>query len=144
MKSKMCIGHLNKVFLKTLFVYTCRCLDSSRPETNRPCLLPCKKDCIVTPFSEWTACPTSCLPDNSTAAMQSRYRIIIQMSANGGQECPDTLYEERECDSVRVCPVYRWRMHKWHSCTLVPDSVRRGLSGSGEACGNGLETRSKY
>ncbi|XP_047227142.1 thrombospondin type-1 domain-containing protein 7B isoform X3 [Girardinichthys multiradiatus] len=118
-----------------------RCLDSSRPETNRPCLLPCKKDCVVTPFSEWTACPTSCLPDNSTAAMQSRYRIIIQMSANGGQECPDTLYEERECDSVRVCPVYRWRMHKWHSCTLVPDSVRRGLSGSGEACGNGLETR---
>ncbi|XP_015252845.1 PREDICTED: thrombospondin type-1 domain-containing protein 7B, partial [Cyprinodon variegatus] len=118
-----------------------RCLDSSRPETNRPCLLPCKKDCVVTPFSEWTACPTSCLPDNSTAAMQSRYRIIIQRSANGGQECPDTLYEERECDSVRVCPVYRWRMHKWHSCTLVPDSVRRGLSGSGEACGNGLETR---
>ncbi|XP_014851900.1 PREDICTED: thrombospondin type-1 domain-containing protein 7B isoform X1 [Poecilia mexicana] len=118
-----------------------RCLESSRPETTRPCLFPCKKDCVVTPFSEWTACPASCLSDNSTAAMQSRYRIIIQTPANGGQECPDTLYEGRECDSVRVCPVFRWRMHKWHSCTLVPDSVRRGLSGSGEACGNGLETR---
>uniref|UniRef100_A0A3P8SWS5 Thrombospondin type 1 domain containing 7B n=1 Tax=Amphiprion percula TaxID=161767 RepID=A0A3P8SWS5_AMPPE len=112
-----------------------KCSDSSRPETVQPCLLPCKKDCIVTPFSEWTACPSTCLP---TAATQSRYRTIIQRSANGGQECPDTLYEERECESLRVCP---WRTHKWHSCTLVPDSVRRGLSGPAEACGNGLETR---
>ncbi|XP_072253400.1 thrombospondin type-1 domain-containing protein 7B [Leuresthes tenuis] len=118
-----------------------RCSDSSRPETVRPCSLPCKKDCIVTPFSEWTACPSTCLPENTTSSTQSRYRTIIQRPANGGQECPDTLYEERECESHCVCPEYRWRTHKWHSCTLVPDSVRRGLSGSGEACGNGLETR---
>ncbi|XP_056290680.1 thrombospondin type-1 domain-containing protein 7B isoform X1 [Pseudoliparis swirei] len=125
-----------------------RCSDSARPETTRPCTLPCKKDCIVTPFSEWTACPSTCVPDcvscsteNATAASESRYRIIIQRSANGGQECPDTLYEERECESLPVCPVYSWRANKWHSCSLVPDSVRRGLSGPGEACGNGLETR---
>uniref|UniRef100_A0AAQ4R7R8 Thrombospondin type-1 domain-containing protein 7A n=1 Tax=Gasterosteus aculeatus aculeatus TaxID=481459 RepID=A0AAQ4R7R8_GASAC len=120
-----------------------RCSDSAHPETVRPCLLPCKKDCIVTPFSEWTACPSTCVPGkNATAASQSRYRTIIQRSANGGQECPDTLYEERECESLPVCPVYRWRTHKWHSCSPVPDSVRRGLSGPGEeACGNGLETR---
>ncbi|KAF7655323.1 hypothetical protein LDENG_00057900 [Lucifuga dentata] len=118
-----------------------RCPDSTRPESVRPCLLPCKKDCIVTPFSEWTACPSTCMPENATATTQSRYRTIIQRSANGGQECPDTLYEERECESLPTCPVYRWRTHKWHSCTLVPDSVRRGISGPGEACGNGLETR---
>uniref|UniRef100_A0AAQ6I9L7 Thrombospondin type-1 domain-containing protein 7A n=1 Tax=Anabas testudineus TaxID=64144 RepID=A0AAQ6I9L7_ANATE len=119
-----------------------RCSDSSRPESVRPCFLPCKKDCIVTPFSEWTACPSTCMPGkNATAATQSRYRTIIQRSANGGQECPDTLFEERECESLPVCPVYRWRTHKWHACTVVPDSVRRGLSGPGEACGNGLETR---
>ncbi|XP_040005222.1 thrombospondin type-1 domain-containing protein 7B [Xiphias gladius] len=118
-----------------------RCSDSSRPETARPCLLPCKKDCIVTPFSEWTACKSTCMPENATATTQSRYRTIIQRSANGGQECPDTLYEERECESLPVCPVYRWNTHKWHSCTLVPESVRRGLTRPGEACGNGLETR---
>uniref|UniRef100_A0A8C5G0V7 Thrombospondin, type I, domain containing 7Ba n=1 Tax=Gouania willdenowi TaxID=441366 RepID=A0A8C5G0V7_GOUWI len=118
-----------------------RCSDSSRPESVRPCSPPCQKDCIVTPFSEWTACPTTCLPENSTTATQSRYRTIIQKSANGGQECPDTLHEERECESHRVCPEYRWRLHKWHSCTLVPDSVRRGSSGPTETCGNGLETR---
>uniref|UniRef100_A0A671XNQ9 Thrombospondin type-1 domain-containing protein 7A n=1 Tax=Sparus aurata TaxID=8175 RepID=A0A671XNQ9_SPAAU len=119
-----------------------RCSDSARPETVRPCSLPCKRDCIVTPFSEWTACPATCMPgNNATAATQSRYRTIIQRSANGGQECPDTLFEERECESLPVCPVYRWRTHKWHSCILVPDSVRRGLPGPGEACGKGLETR---
>uniref|UniRef100_A0A665UXM7 Thrombospondin type-1 domain-containing protein 7A n=1 Tax=Echeneis naucrates TaxID=173247 RepID=A0A665UXM7_ECHNA len=120
-----------------------RCPDSSRPEIGQPCLLPCKKDCIVTPFSEWTACPSTCMPENTTATTQCRYRTIVQRSANGGQECPDTLYEERECESLPVCPVYRylWRTHKWHSCVLVPDSVRRGLTGPGEACGIGLETR---
>nr|XP_043874554.1 thrombospondin type-1 domain-containing protein 7B isoform X2 [Solea senegalensis] len=118
-----------------------RCPDSSRPQTVRPCLLPCKKDCIVTPFSEWTACPSTCMQENTTAATQSRYRTIIQRAANGGQECPDTLHEERECESLPICPVYRWRTHKWHSCTLVPESVRRGLSGPGESCGRGLETR---
>uniref|UniRef100_H3D083 Thrombospondin type-1 domain-containing protein 7A n=1 Tax=Tetraodon nigroviridis TaxID=99883 RepID=H3D083_TETNG len=118
-----------------------RCSDSARPEAIRPCAFPCKRDCVVTPFSEWTACPSTCLPDNATVATQSRYRTIIQRSANGGQECPGTLYEERECDSLPVCPAYRWRTHKWQSCILVPESVQRGLSGQGEACGNGLETR---
>ncbi|CAJ1071311.1 thrombospondin type-1 domain-containing protein 7B [Xyrichtys novacula] len=118
-----------------------RCSDSARPETVRPCLLPCKKDCIVTPFSEWTACPSACMPENTTATTQSRYRIIIQRSANGGQECPDTLHEERDCELLPVCPVYRWKTHRWHSCVLVPDSVGQGPSGPGETCGHGLEKR---
>ncbi|XP_041663347.1 thrombospondin type-1 domain-containing protein 7B [Cheilinus undulatus] len=118
-----------------------RCSESTRPESIQPCSLACKKDCIVTPFSEWSACPTSCIPDNTTQTTQSRYRIIIQRPSGGGQECPDTLYEERECESLPVCPVYRWKPHQWHSCKVVPDSVHRGLPGHGEACGNGLETR---
>ncbi|KAM6984977.1 thrombospondin type-1 domain-containing protein 7B [Aplochiton taeniatus] len=118
-----------------------RCPDSARLETIRPCLLPCKKDCIVTPFSEWTACPSTCQSANATQATQSRYRTIIQRSANEGNECPDTLYEERECEALPVCPVYRWQKHKWHTCTLVPDSVRQGMAGPVESCGNGLETR---
>ncbi|XP_052004347.1 thrombospondin type-1 domain-containing protein 7B-like [Xyrauchen texanus] len=118
-----------------------RCPDSAQPDTIQPCLLPCKKDCIVTPFCEWTACPTACLPVNSTMPLQSRYRIIIQRAANGGQECPDTLYEERECEALLVCPTYRWNTHKWHPCTLVPDSVQQGMTGVSESCGKGLEMR---
>ncbi|KTF84220.1 hypothetical protein cypCar_00007745 [Cyprinus carpio] len=118
-----------------------RCPESSRPDSIRSCPLPCKIDCIVTPFSEWSACPTSCLSVNATAPTQSRHRIIIQRPANEGQECPDTLYEERECDPPPLCPTYRWQTHRWHQCILVPDSVRQAVGGPAEACGIGLETR---
>ncbi|XP_019712975.1 thrombospondin type-1 domain-containing protein 7A-like, partial [Hippocampus comes] len=37
-----------------------KCPDAPRPSTVRPCQLPCKKDCIMTPFSEWTSCPDAC------------------------------------------------------------------------------------
>lgn len=40
-------------------------------------------------------------------------------------------------------PANRWRTHKWHPCTLVPDAVRQGITGPGEACGKGLEVRGK-
>ncbi|MGH0120071.1 UNVERIFIED_CONTAM: hypothetical protein FKN15_062761 [Acipenser sinensis] len=78
---------------------------------------------------------------NETTTKQSRYRIIIQNSDHGGQECPDTLYEERECEALPICPTYKWKPHKWHQCTIVPDSVRQGIIGAGEACGQGLVTR---
>ncbi|XP_064307109.1 thrombospondin type-1 domain-containing protein 7B isoform X1 [Phalacrocorax carbo] len=118
-----------------------RCPESIRPETVRPCLLLCKKDCIVTPFSEWTRCPTACQPGNATAVKQSRYRIIVQDAANGGQACPDTLYEERECEDIPICPVYRWKTHQWSHCVLVPHWVTQGVLGHSEACGHGLRSR---
>ncbi|XP_054555672.1 thrombospondin type-1 domain-containing protein 7B isoform X2 [Talpa occidentalis] len=121
-------------------VTTKRCPESTRPETARPCLLPCRKDCIVTAFSEWTPCPSLCQPGNATIK-QSRYRIIIQEAANGGQECPDTLFEERECEDVSLCPMHRWRPQKWSPCILVPESVRQGIMGTSEACGKGVQTR---
>ncbi|KAA0707575.1 Thrombospondin type-1 domain-containing protein 7B [Triplophysa tibetana] len=118
-----------------------RCPESSRPESIRSCAVPCQIDCVVTPFSEWSPCPTSCVPVNDTASAHSRHRIIIQRPANGGQECPDTLYEERECEPSPLCPVYRWQTHRWHQCILVPDSVRQVVGGPTEACGMGLEVR---
>ncbi|XP_069081179.1 thrombospondin type-1 domain-containing protein 7B [Pleurodeles waltl] len=118
-----------------------RCPDSLRPETVRPCLLPCKKDCVVTLFSEWTSCPTTCQKDNVTSVKQSRYRIIIEHAENGGQECPDTLFEERECENFVLCPTYRWKAHKWNQCVLAPDSVRQGVLGAQEICGPGLQSR---
>lgn len=44
---------------------------------------------------------------NATMPMQSRYRIIVQRASGGGQECPDTLFEERECEALPMCPTYR-------------------------------------
>ncbi|XP_047666453.1 thrombospondin type-1 domain-containing protein 7B isoform X2 [Tachysurus fulvidraco] len=122
------------------------CPESTRPEQKRSCILLCKLDCIVTPFSEWGPCPTSCSPKllfsvNSSIRTQSRHRIIIQRPANGGQECPATLLEERECDPQTLCPTYRWQTHHWNQCILVPDSVRQTIGSHSEACGIGLQTR---
>ncbi|XP_066542938.1 thrombospondin type-1 domain-containing protein 7B [Hoplias malabaricus] len=118
-----------------------RCPESARPDSARPCVLPCRRDCVVTPFSEWTPCPSSCLPVNATVPTQWRYRTIVQREDGEGQECPDTLFEERECDPPPLCPTYRWRTQRWQQCALVPESVRQGAAGAGESCGRGLETR---
>ncbi|XP_035379035.1 thrombospondin type-1 domain-containing protein 7B [Electrophorus electricus] len=117
------------------------CPDSTRPNHVRFCALPCKVDCIVTPFSEWSLCPTSCSPLNATVSTQSRYRIVIQRPANGGQHCPATVFEERECKPRPLCPTYRWQTHIWHHCVLVPDWVRQAMGRHTEPCGLGLETR---
>lgn len=38
---------------------------------------------------------------------QYRKRIIIQLPANGGQDCPEVLTQERECEAPSVCQGYR-------------------------------------
>uniref|UniRef100_A0A4W4FBY4 Thrombospondin type-1 domain-containing protein 7A n=1 Tax=Electrophorus electricus TaxID=8005 RepID=A0A4W4FBY4_ELEEL len=122
-----------------------KCPEAPRPPSVRPCVLPCKKDCIVTPFSEWSACPVSCEPgDGGRKSMQSRFRIVIQRPAYGGLDCPEVLYEERECESLplsSLCPGYRWKTHKWRRCQMVPWSIRRENKGAQETCGVGLQTR---
>ncbi|KAI4789856.1 hypothetical protein KUCAC02_034988 [Chaenocephalus aceratus] len=123
--------------------------ESLRPDTVRPCLLPCRRDCIVTPYSDWSACPASCRTESACLSLlkdaivhvfhnsvktptrghqaqrpaarvvrgrlarpakdttlligrkhkkkQFRKRIVIQTPANGGQDCPEVLSQEREC-----------------------------------------------
>ncbi|KAK7877677.1 hypothetical protein WMY93_031614, partial [Mugilogobius chulae] len=81
------------------------CPDAPRPSTMRSCQLSCKRDCIVSPFSDWTSCPDSCDPaGESVSSTQSRRRVIVQQPSNGGQECPDVLEEQRECDPPKTCP----------------------------------------
>uniref|UniRef100_A0A8C9SY47 Thrombospondin type-1 domain-containing protein 7A n=1 Tax=Scleropages formosus TaxID=113540 RepID=A0A8C9SY47_SCLFO len=118
-----------------------KCPESLRPDTVRPCPLPCKRDCIVTSFSEWTQCPSTCQEGGNVKSKQSWNRIIIQLPTNGGQECPDVLYEERDCEPQPVCQGYRWKTHKWRRCQLVPWYIRQDSPGAQETCGQGLQTR---
>uniref|UniRef100_H3CL39 Thrombospondin type-1 domain-containing protein 7A n=1 Tax=Tetraodon nigroviridis TaxID=99883 RepID=H3CL39_TETNG len=118
-----------------------KCPESVRPDTVRPCLLPCKRDCVVTPYSDWTPCPSSCDADGSRKKKQYRKRIIMQPPANGGQDCPETLSQERNCDIPSVCQGYRWKTHKWRRCQLVPWTVRQDSPGAQETCGPGMQVR---
>ncbi|KAM9824426.1 thrombospondin type-1 domain-containing protein 7A [Neosynchiropus ocellatus] len=118
-----------------------KCPETVRPDSVRPCLLPCKRDCVVTPYSEWSPCPSSCQSEWNNKKMQYRKRIILQLPANGGQDCPDVLTQERECDATSACKGYRWKTHKWRRCELVPWSVRQDSPGSQETCGSGLQIR---
>uniref|UniRef100_I3JH86 Thrombospondin type 1 domain containing 7A n=1 Tax=Oreochromis niloticus TaxID=8128 RepID=I3JH86_ORENI len=120
-----------------------KCPDGPRPSTMRPCQLPCKKDCIMTPFSDWATCPITCDAGmmEKTKIHQSRKRLIIQMPSNGGQECPEVLEEERDCEVPKICPGFRWKTHKWRKCQLVPWFLRQDTPGAQETCGPGLQTR---
>uniref|UniRef100_A0A670Z6Q8 Thrombospondin type-1 domain-containing protein 7A n=1 Tax=Pseudonaja textilis TaxID=8673 RepID=A0A670Z6Q8_PSETE len=119
-----------------------KCPENLRPETVRPCLLPCRKDCIVTPYSDWTLCPSLCQEGSVLiVTKQSRHRVILQLPANGGRDCPETLYEEKDCDPPPVCMFYRWKTHKWRRCQLVPWYVRQDSPGAQETCGPGLQAR---
>ncbi|XP_027141893.1 thrombospondin, type I, domain containing 7Ab isoform X6 [Larimichthys crocea] len=119
-----------------------KCPDGPRPNTVRPCQLPCKKDCIMTPFSDWTPCPVSCdAAGNAVKRKQSRKRLIIQLPSNGGQDCPEVLEEDRDCEVPKSCPGFRWKTHKWRKCQLVPWFLRQSSAGAQETCGPGLQTR---
>lgn len=67
-----------------LCIWTDRCPDSTRPETVRPCLLLCKKDCIVTPFSEWTRCPTACQPGKPLKREQNFGQTVTFIATGNG------------------------------------------------------------
>nr|XP_020855680.1 thrombospondin type-1 domain-containing protein 7A isoform X4 [Phascolarctos cinereus] len=118
-----------------------KCPENLRPETVRPCLLPCRRDCIVTPYSDWTPCPSTCKEGDTTVKKQSRNRVIIQLPANGGRDCLEAMYEERECAAPQVCHSFRWKTHKWRRCQMAPWSVRQDSPGTHENCGAGLQAR---
>ncbi|XP_072316265.1 thrombospondin, type I, domain containing 7Ab [Eucyclogobius newberryi] len=119
-----------------------KCPDAPRPSTMRSCQLSCKRDCIVSPFSDWTPCPNYCnTADNVVSSKQSRRRVLIQQPSNGGQECPDVLEEQRDCEPSKTCSGFRWKTHKWRKCQLVPWQLRQDVPNTQEGCGPGLQTR---
>ncbi|XP_033098167.1 thrombospondin type-1 domain-containing protein 7B-like [Anneissia japonica] len=99
--------------------YICE-LFGEKPLTVKPCLLPCKQNCIVSAFSDWTECSNPC--GNGT---QSRIRSVIVSPQHTGEQCP-TLSESRLCDRTGEClPTnsarYYLKVGEWSACSVQAD-----------------------
>uniref|UniRef100_A0A8C4NEQ3 Thrombospondin, type I, domain containing 7Ba n=1 Tax=Eptatretus burgeri TaxID=7764 RepID=A0A8C4NEQ3_EPTBU len=114
------------------------CPERLRPEPVKACTVPCRRDCMTTPFSEWSPCPDSCHNGHET---QFRWRIVVWHPSGGGKECPSPLVEERPCKKVSTCHPFRWQTHRWRTCHLAPQAIHKGIEGDGETCGHGLQIR---
>ncbi|XP_070537085.1 thrombospondin type-1 domain-containing protein 7A-like isoform X2 [Ptychodera flava] len=114
-----------------------KCIESVKPLSKETCQVPCPNDCVVTKFSEWTACPTTCIPGEKLITTQHRRRYILYHGTPGGKECPDTLYESRDCENLPSCHMYDWNASSWSDCVLPRDE----RSGDEERCGDGLQVR---
>ncbi|EDV21864.1 uncharacterized protein TRIADDRAFT_59505 [Trichoplax adhaerens] len=99
----------------------------NKPVFNRLCIIDCKRDCLVGPWSEWSSC---CSPYRS---FSRRHRQVLIPPKQNGQACPP-LTESRNC-SMRSC--YQWFADKWSTCLLSNANSR-------PYCQTGRKFRSVY
>jgi len=95
-------------------------------EQEAPCeASSCPVDCVITDWSEWSACSTSC-----DGGVIVRFRAVQVEPAFGGLQCPQNLTESYEC-SAAPCPVDcklgDWR--DWSPCST--------------SCGHGQRVRTR-
>lgn len=86
---------------------------------------PCPIDCLVSEFSQWSACSKSC-----NGGVQSKRRSITQPVAYGGKVCP-SLQVSRDCN-IQDCPV-NCALSQWNSWSKCSQSCGTGTSGRGRS-----------
>jgi hypothetical protein len=109
---------------------------------------PCPTDCVLSNWTEWTACGKTCSSVDLYGSME-RTRTIISSPIAGGQLCP-ALEESKECGTA-VCPIdcVVSSFQDWQGCPVtcgtglqvrVRETVREEENG-GKACPSLMETR---
>ena len=96
--------------------FYCRKLGTAQPQMEEPCE-PCVQDCVLSTWSEWSACSDICAPST-----RYRTRRVLVTASSGGQDC-GVLLDREECpDPMPRCsaiPEYRWDLGDWTGCRLV-------------------------
>ena len=72
------------------------------------------RDCDVTSWTFWSRCTSD---QCGQLGAQSRSRMIVTRPTCGGRECPDNLFETRQCYGGNPvdCELSEWT--SWSSCT---------------------------
>ena len=100
------------------------------PVTSQECITPCAQDCIVTQFTVWSECTSTC--GNGT---QTRTREVVIPPSRGGEKCP-RLSETRICDQLPSCNgvqeyIYSIKIGPWSECTTFQEDPDVTLGAQG-------------
>ncbi|BFZ22563.1 hypothetical protein BsWGS_25602 [Bradybaena similaris] len=92
-----------------------RCLmEETMPATNQSCELLCRQNCVVTAYSEWSGCDSTCQLSN-----QTRIRDVVVPPRHRGSHCPG-LSEMRVCENCTRS--YTYRFSDWLPCATFSGS----------------------
>ncbi|XP_054260593.1 thrombospondin type-1 domain-containing protein 7A-like [Macrosteles quadrilineatus] len=77
-----------------------------KPVSWETCHIPCDSDCQLSEWSHWSHCHGDCLKDTTGYATRSR-AVLRPPQSNGGEPCPEALWETRTCD-LGPCLTFSW------------------------------------
>ncbi|ELK34484.1 Thrombospondin type-1 domain-containing protein 7B [Myotis davidii] len=120
---------------------------ASVPPERTACEIPCRMDCVVGEWTEWSSCSQSCSNKNSDGK-QTRSRTILALAGEGGKPCPPSqaLQEYRSCNDHSCMQLY-WDTSPWGLCTedTLGTALNATIGWNGEAaCGVGIQTRKVF
>ena len=102
------------------------CSNTTLPPLEQvSCVVHCPSDCVLSPWSEWTACLHQ--------GKRRRTRYVVGLPLPGGEPCPAEMMEEQLCSNVQgkdgalSLPVFNWLALPWGEC-----QSERGECGTGQ------------
>ncbi|CAL1528375.1 unnamed protein product, partial [Lymnaea stagnalis] len=79
------------------------------------CEIPCDNDCLMSDWSDWAPCSTTC-----GLGFTTRKRTVLQSPMGNGRKCPEKLDQSKSC-FLTGC--FRWYVSEWSRCSAEVSEV---------------------